>query len=126
VLDHADDASRILFSEIFKWLPPSTPLQQIAVFISHPKGKNTIAGGSIVSIDEFMAEVREEIVAGKIMARDAIPKQYPLLRTIQLTDVGYYRKVEGSHNASIKHEDRMRLIPKGSKPFSLRNRTGSM
>jgi len=42
-------------------------------------------------IDEFMAEVRAKVVACGVMSRNAIPEQFSLLRTIQLTHVGYYK-----------------------------------
>ena len=82
-----------IFREIFSWLPSSTPLQQIAVFVSHPKGRDTIAGGTIISIDELMAEMRAKVIACGVMASNAIPEQYPLLRTLQLSHVGYHRPI---------------------------------
>jgi hypothetical protein len=39
-----------IFKEMCPWLPASTPLHQIAVFITHPKGRDSIAGGVIISI----------------------------------------------------------------------------
>jgi hypothetical protein len=87
-------AQKYMFQEIFSWLPASTPLQQIAVFISHPKGRDTIAGGVILSIDEIMAEIRTKIIACGIMAKNAVPEQYPLLRTLQLSHAGYYRRID--------------------------------
>jgi len=81
---------KYIFKEIFSWLPSSTSFQQIAVFTNHPKGRDTIAGGTIVSVDELMAEIRAKVVACGMMARKAIPEQYPLLRTIQLSHAGYY------------------------------------
>lgn len=82
-----------IYSEVFPWLSPETPLQQIAVLVSHPKGRDQIAGGVIVSVDELMAEIRGKVVECGIMASNAIPEQYPLLRTIQLTHVGYYKAI---------------------------------
>lgn len=84
---------KYIFTDIFAWLRPSTPLKQIAVFITHPKGRDTIAGGAIISVDEFMAEVRAKVVASGPTARNAVPEQYPLLRTVQLSHVGYYRAI---------------------------------
>lgn len=84
---------KYIFTDIFPWLPSSTPLEQVAVFISHPKGKDTIAGGAIISIDEFMAEVRTRVVACGLMVSNAVPEQYSLLRTLQLSHVGYYRAI---------------------------------
>jgi hypothetical protein len=46
-----------------------------------------------MSIDEFTAKVRTEVALCGIMAKNAIPEQYPLLRTIQLLTSGYYRLV---------------------------------
>lgn len=86
-------ARKYIFKDIFTWLPPTTPLQQIAVFISHPKNRHTIAGGTILSIDELMKEIRAKIVACGIMAKNAVPEQYLLLRTLQLSHVGYYRAI---------------------------------
>jgi hypothetical protein len=63
------------------------------VFISHPKGRDQIAGGSILSIDELMASIRAKVTAGGAMAANAIPEKYPLLRTIQLSHVGYNKAI---------------------------------
>ena len=82
-----------IFRDIFSWLPSSTPLQQIAVFVSHPKGRDTIAGGTIISIDELMAEMRGKVIACGVMASNAIPEQYPLLGTLQLSHVGYHHPI---------------------------------
>jgi len=86
-------ARKYIFKEVFLWIPPSTLLQQIAVFITHPKGRDTIAGGKILSIDELVAEIRSKIIACGIMAKNAVSEQYPLLRTMQLSHVGYYRAI---------------------------------
>lgn len=85
---------KYIFTDIFPWLAPSTPLKQIAVLITHPKGRDTIAGGAIVSIDEFMAKVRAKVVACGVMSSNSVPEQYPLLRTLQLSHVGYYRAIQ--------------------------------
>jgi hypothetical protein len=88
-----DAGKKYIFTEIFLWVPPTTPLQQIAVFVDHPRDRHTIAGGTIMSIDEFMAQVRSKIVACGMMSKNAVPEQYPLLRTIQLSHSGYYRVI---------------------------------
>jgi len=82
---------KYMFTEIFDWLPKSTHIEQIAVFYNHPTGRDKIAGATIVSIDEFMAEIRAKVCARGPMIRNAIPEQYPLLRTIQMSHVGYCR-----------------------------------
>jgi len=80
-----------IFTEVFPWLPPDTELHQIAVFISHPRGRDTIAGGKLVSVDEMMAEVRNKVIQNGPMYKNAIPERYPLLRTIQMVQCGYYK-----------------------------------
>ena len=63
----------------------------MAVLISHPKGRDELAGAKIVSIDELAAEIREQVVECGIVAKNSIPEQYPLLRTLQLSHNGYYK-----------------------------------
>ena len=79
---------KYIFEVVFPWLESNTPLRQIAIFINHPRDRDAIAGGTI---DELMAEIRGKVAACGIMAKGAIPEQYPLLRTLQLSHVGYYR-----------------------------------
>lgn len=54
-------------------------------------GREQLCGAHLQSIDSFTSEVMSKIRAGKVMAKDAIPEQYPLLRTLQLAVMGYYR-----------------------------------
>jgi len=91
---------KYILGELFSWLPPGTTLEQFAVFISHPRGRDTIAGGKIISIDELVAEIRNKVVACGPLRRNAIPEQYPLLRTIQMSHVGYHRRIYGPAQAS--------------------------
>jgi hypothetical protein len=84
-------ARKYIFSEILTWLSEATPIEQVAVLISHPKGRDTLAGGRVLSIDEYLAHVRSEVEAQGVMMKNAIPEQYPLLRTIQLSMNGYRR-----------------------------------
>lgn len=44
-----------------------------------------------MSIDEFMLQVKRKISTCGKMSKNAIPEQYPLLHTIQLTVQGYYK-----------------------------------
>lgn len=84
---------KYIHSDVFPWLSSETPLKQIAVLVSHPKGRDQIAGGVLVSVDELVAEIRGKVVEGGIIASNAISEQYPLLRTIQLTHSGYYKAI---------------------------------
>lgn len=84
---------KYMFTEVFDWLPKSTHIEQIAVFYNHPKGRDTIAGAMIISIDELMAEIREKICKRGPMNKRAVSEHYPLLRTIQMSHVGYSRAI---------------------------------
>jgi hypothetical protein len=86
-------ARTYMFTEVFPWLDSSLQIEQFAVFYDHPKGRDTIAGGTIISIDEFMAEIRSKVSSCGPMISNAIPQQYSLLRTIQMSEVGYSRAI---------------------------------
>ncbi|VVP57255.1 hypothetical protein [Pseudomonas fluorescens] len=86
-----ESGERHMFISVFPWLDPTTPVERIAVLITHPKDRNELCGAKILSIDEFMYLVKERVSACGKMVRNAIPEQYPLLRTIQLTTQGYYK-----------------------------------
>ncbi|WP_194727201.1 hypothetical protein [Noviherbaspirillum malthae] len=85
---------KYILNEVFTWLPPDTKIERLAIFPSAPQGRTQIAGARLRSIDGFMKEVRDEVMACKVMAKEAIPEQYPLLRTMQLTLKGYHRRVD--------------------------------
>lgn len=80
-----------IFTEVFTWLDPNTQLEQIAILNSHPQDRHTLAGGAIKSIDELMLEIKQKVHQNGVASQYAIPEQYPLLRTIQLTINGYHR-----------------------------------
>lgn len=83
-----------IFKSVFPWLDHKTTLQQIAVPTGHPKDRDFVGGGEIISVDEFAAKIKAEVIQAGNMARNAIPEQYPLLRTLQLSYCGYYRAVK--------------------------------
>jgi hypothetical protein len=85
---------KYMFIEVFKWLPNKTRIEQIAVFYNHPKGRDTIAGATIMSIDELMAEIISKVSMCGPVIKNAISEQYPLLRTIQMSHVGYCRVIQ--------------------------------
>lgn len=86
-------ARRYIFSEIFTWLDPNVEIEQVAILVSHPRGRDFLAGAKIVSIDELLAEIRKKIIACGVVAKSAIPEQYSLLRVLQLSHNGYYKVV---------------------------------
>jgi hypothetical protein len=85
-----------MFTELFSWLPSSTRIEQIAIFYNHLRGRDQIAGAKIVSIDELMAEIRSKFMNCGPMISNAIPEQYPLLRTIQMSHSGYCRALKAT------------------------------
>ena len=86
-------AKKYMFTELFTWLPSTTQIEQVAIFYDHPRGRDFIAGAKIMSIDELVAEIRTKVVACGPMISNAISESYPLLRTIQMSHVGYYRAI---------------------------------
>ena len=83
-------AKKYVFKEVFTWLSKETPIEQVAILISHPKGRDTLAGGNLISVNEFMETVKEEILKQGKVSQNAIAEQYPMLRTLQLSINGYY------------------------------------
>lgn len=85
-----DLGEKYILREVFTWLPPETPIERVAIFPSVAE-RETLAGARLQSIDGFMKDVKSQIACGKAMCKEAIPEQYPLLRTVQLATVGYFR-----------------------------------
>jgi len=70
-------------------------IEQIALFVyGGGKGRERIAGGRVMFIREFMAEIRAAIRHRKV-GSEAIPEELPLLRTLQFA-VEYWGKEEHS------------------------------
>ena len=86
-------AEKYIFSEIFTWLDSDTPVESVAVLISHPRNRDKLAGSKIKSVDELVSEIRNDIIECGIVAKNAIPEQYPLLRTMQMSHNGYYKVI---------------------------------
>jgi hypothetical protein len=84
-------AKKYLFSAVFPWLPPDLRLEQFAVLPNTSKKWPMIGGGAVIGVDRFVAEIRAKVIARGVMSRDAIPEGYPLLRTLQLSHVGFFR-----------------------------------
>lgn len=84
---------KYILKDIFPWLKDEVNIEQIAILITRPQNRKIVGGGEIKSIDEFVKEIEIDIIKQGIMANNAIPQQYPLLRTIQLLASGYYKKL---------------------------------
>jgi len=80
-----------ILKAVFPWLSPETSIKQIAVFVNHPKNRHRIAGGEIMSVDQLVSQIREKILEQGVVSRNAIPEQYPMLRTLQLSHCGYFK-----------------------------------
>jgi hypothetical protein len=83
---------KYILHNVFAWLPAETPIERIAIFPSVPATERDLAGARLQSIDDFVTQVADAVAQGKTMAKGAIPEQYPLLRTMQLTLLGYHRR----------------------------------
>ena len=84
-----DIGRKHIYRDIFPWLVESIPLDQLAILIGTGKGLEKIGGGRLESIDDFMLRVKRKIRAEGVMVKNAIPEEYGLLRTIQMTICGY-------------------------------------
>ena len=83
--------NKFIRTEVFPWLEKTTPLEQKAILIT--SSRKELSGGKVVSIDEFLKTVKDEVLKIGIMGRSAIPEQFDILRTIQMVTCGYYRVV---------------------------------
>lgn len=82
---------KYIYKDVFPWLSKDTPLEQIAMLVTSTRKE--LAGGQVISLDEFMSKIKTEIKEKGIMAKNAIPEEYDLLRTIQMAINGYYKNV---------------------------------
>ena len=82
-------------TSVFPWLKGTDhEIEQVAVLIASAQNHTTVGGGKVVNLDELVAQIRDRIGKVGVMAKNAIPEQYDLLRTIQLVSCGYYRVVD--------------------------------
>jgi len=89
-----DLGRKYIFSELFTWLPDDLEVDQIAICPSRAAGRKTLGGGTLIAIDEFVAQIRDKIVECGPARRNAISETYPLLRTLQLTHCGYSKVID--------------------------------
>jgi len=80
---------RFVRTAIFPWLTSEIALEQIAILPAR-RGE-PLGGGRVVSVDDFVKEVRDTIVKHGPASAAAIPEQFGLLRSIQFAVVGYHR-----------------------------------
>lgn len=87
---------KYVFSDVFPWLDRTTTLKQVAVLVSGGEQHPDLAGGEVKTIDEVTREIRLAVTREGKMASRAIPEQFELLRTIQLLESGYHRRLPDS------------------------------
>lgn len=86
-------ARQYILPELFSWLPKNTPIDQVAICVTHPADRETVGGARLQSLDEFVGEVRAAVMQVGTANQAAISETYPLLRTLQLTHSGYNKVV---------------------------------
>jgi len=77
--------------DVLPWIERRKRPRQIAVLVSRGNGRKQLGTGEVRTVDEFVTEIRDAVRQGGKMSGGAVPEQYPLLRTIQLVDSGYYK-----------------------------------
>lgn len=88
-----DNGRKYILSELFTWLEGDPPIDQVAICASRPKHREALGGGRIISVDEFVNEVRQKVAGCGPLRNNAISESYPLLRTLQLLVCGYQRPI---------------------------------
>ena len=86
-----DAGRKLIFAEVFPWLDKDTPIEQVAILPGRGE-RETLAGARLITVDEYIATVRDDIANGPVASRGAIPEKYPLLRTVQFLVKGYQRE----------------------------------
>ncbi len=85
------EAGKTYIPQIFNGLDIPRKIEQIALFLFASKvNHETLAGGRIMLVSEILVEVTKALSELKV-AKQAVPEQFPLLRTIQF--VIEYRKL---------------------------------
>ena len=82
---------KYIYTDVFPWLSLETPIEQIAILIT--SSRKQLAGGKVLSIDEFLKQIKDEVTKLGIASKSAIPEEFDLLRTIQFAFNGYYKIV---------------------------------
>ena len=77
------EAGKKYIPQIFKGFKIPSEIEQIAIlFFASKAHRETLAGGKIMLVSELLVEIVKKLSKLKV-AKQAIPEQFPLLRTIQ-------------------------------------------
>lgn len=82
---------RYIHRDVFPWLDRKMRIQKQCILPHRGSNRTQLAGGNLLSVDEFMRQVKAEVARSGLASRSAIPEQFDLLRTIQLAVSGYYK-----------------------------------
>lgn len=76
------EAGRKYIPELFAGLAVPGQIDQIALFVYGGRDRKALAGGRVLHIRDFMAEIRAG-VSDRRVAQAAVPEEFLLLRTLQ-------------------------------------------
>ena len=74
---------KYILSEVFPWLPDSTPVEQWAVVWGGKPTRATLGGGKVVSTSQLYQLISRDVRLVKLTR--VIPEKFALLRTMQFT-----------------------------------------
>lgn len=84
------DAGRKYIPKLFQGAELPGEIEQIAVFVfASKKNHPLLAGGKVLLVQDVLREIVQDLT-GRRVEKNAIPEQFPILRTIQF--ITHYKK----------------------------------
>lgn len=80
-----DAGRKYIINQVFPWLPHNKSFEQWAVLWGSDKNHATLAGGKVIPIWKLYRMIARDVLSIGSAAGNAIPEQFPLLRTMQYT-----------------------------------------
>jgi hypothetical protein len=80
-----DAGQKHIISEIFPWLPHNVKFEQWTGLWGSDKNHSEVGGGKVIPIWKLYQMIAKDVIAIGSPAGNAIPEQFPLLRTMQYT-----------------------------------------
>lgn len=80
-----DAGRKYIISEILPWLPHNKRFEQWAVLWGSDRNHDEVGGGKVIPIWKLYRMIARDVLAIGNPAGNAIPEQFPLLRTMQYT-----------------------------------------
>ncbi len=78
-----DTGREYMFAEVFPFVAVDTTIEQWAVLYASATNHRTIGGGQVVPAGELYRKIAKHVIAFGPPATNAIPENFPLLRTMQ-------------------------------------------